>query len=395
MSMREKPFFIEVDSFAMKKEGEAVCGDCFISKKILPEHRIIAVLSDGLGSGIKANVLATMTASMAANLISRHESIERTAQTIMKTLPIDSERMMSYATFTIVDIHYDGETKVVEYGNPSSVIIRKGELYHPQRKTLKLDTDKADNMIYAYTFMASKEDRLVFFSDGVTQAGTGTRMSPLGWGQEAVQTYLCTLVQDKPYISANRLAKNLVYQAIQKDIHYPKDDTSCGVIYFREPRNLMVCTGPPFRREDDVFLASSLQEFEGKKIVCGGTTAEIITREFNKNSSPDVYTEARYTKNDQIDGIDLITEGILTLGNVAEILENKPEKIQLSNDAAFKMVQILLESDKISFIVGSKINEAHQDPTLPIQLEIRRNIVKKIRCLLEDKFLKEVDLKYI
>lgn len=393
--MKGNRFFVEVDAFLKRKEGQPVCGDCFVSKKVQNEHRIVATLSDGLGSGVKANVLATMTASMAVNFISRHEPIERTAKSIMRTLPVDSERMMSYATFTIIDIRHDGETHVVEYGNPKCAVVRNGELFQPRRNEIELDTDKVDKTMYSFEFKAQKEDRLVFFSDGVSQAGIGTNYNPFGWEEGQVHEYICETVQENKYISAGQLAKKIVRQAVSKDILKPKDDTSCGVVYFREPRKLLICTGPPFHKNDDTRLASTVDGFEGKKIVCGGTTAQILSRELNRDIEVGMMAKAGLPPTSKMNGVDLITEGILTLGAVAGFLEKNDTTSVKGDGPAMDIVQMFFDSDEIHFMVGTKINEAHQDPNLPVELEIRRNVIKKIKRLLEDKFLKEVKLEFI
>ncbi|MCL3779086.1 stage II sporulation protein E [Prolixibacteraceae bacterium JC049] len=393
--MKGNRFFVEVDAFLKKKEGQPVCGDCFVSRKVQNEHRIVATLSDGLGSGVKANVLATMTASMAVNFISRHEPIERTAKAIMRTLPIDSKRMMSYATFTIIDVRHDGETRVVEYGNPKCAVVRNGELFQPHRNEMELDTDKADKIMYSFEFKAQKEDRLVFFSDGVSQAGIGTNYNPFGWEEDQVHQYICDVIADNKYISAGQLAKKIVRQAVSKDILKPKDDTSCGVIYFREPRKLLICTGPPFHKRDDERLAGTINGFDGRKIVCGGTTAQILARELKREIEVGMMAKGGLPPTSKMDGVDLITEGILTLGGVASYLENNANTSVKGEGPAVDIVRMLFDSDEIHFMVGTKINEAHQDPNLPVELEIRRNVIKKIKRLLEDKFLKEVKLEFI
>ena len=90
----------------------------------------------------------------------------------------------------------------------------------------------------------------------------------------------------------------------------------------------------------------------------------------------------------------MVTEGIITLGGVAELLESGAKTETLNQNAVTKMVDLFLDSDRIKFVVGTKINEAHQDPNMPVELEIRRNIVKKIASLLQDKYLKEVHIQY-
>ena len=90
----------------------------------------------------------------------------------------------------------------------------------------------------------------------------------------------------------------------------------------------------------------------------------------------------------------MVTEGIITMGAVSEILANDGNMDGLNRTAATKMVEMFLNCDRIWFVVGTKINEAHQDPNMPVELEIRRNVVKKIASLLEERYLKEVHIQY-
>jgi hypothetical protein len=54
-----------------------------------------------------------------------------------------------------------------------------------------------------------------------------------------------------------------------------------------------------------------------------------------------------------------------------------------------------MNADVIHFLVGTCVNIAHQDPNLPVELEIRRNVIKKIIRILEEKFLKQVKVQYL
>ncbi len=163
----------------------------------------------------------------------------------------------------------------------------------------------------------------------------------------------------------------------------------------RKPRNLLVCTGPPYDEKNDKTLSKQVQEFNGKKIICGGTTAHIISREWNTPISIDMnIADRELPPVSKIEGADLVTEGILTLSKVERILTNNEQDLRKEGPAD-QMVKYLLNSDKITFLVGTKINMAHQDPTLPVELEIRRNVVKKITSLLEIKYLKDVEIVYI
>ncbi|MDE5417034.1 SpoIIE family protein phosphatase [Labilibaculum sp. DW002] len=395
--MVKSDYYIEVECQQKNFDGQAICGDVFMSRKIKEEGRTILVLSDGLGSGVKANVLGTLTASMILNYMKVNKDIRKAAEVIMKTLPVCSKRKASYSTFTIVEIECDGETRIIRYDSPDCLIVRGLESFTPECEELKLNGDNnLGKVLYSYRFKAEKEDRIIFCSDGVSNSGMGTQRLPFGWGMENVDQFVKSLIRRQPYISARQLGASVVDRACANYANKPKDDTSCGVLYFREPRNLLICTGPPYERTKDAQLAKQVKEFEGKKVVCGGTTAGIISREFDKPVEIELtITDSELPPISHIEGIDLVTEGILTLGKVQRLLKSYKDLSSLRHGPADQLVRVLLESDKIFIVNGTKINVAHQDPNLPMELEIRRTVVKNIVTLLEEKFLKEVDLSYI
>lgn len=384
-------YFIEIGNKSIQKDGQEVCGDVFMSRKIQEEGRSVAVLSDGLGSGIKANVLATMTASMALNFTVENQPIERCAQSIRNTLPVDNDRKINYSTFTILDIEYDGETTILEYGNPQFLIFRT---INP----LELKDIKETNVseLGISHFKAQKEDRIILFSDGVSQSGMGRTDMPFGWDLDDFKEFISNKLKSEPQISAEKLSEIIVNRAFLNDSLKAKDDITCSVIYFRDPRNMIICTGPPYKKERDKSMVKTISDFKGAKIICGGTTAEIVSRELDKEIEVDIFSgDGDLPPISEIEGFDLVTEGILTLGRVSDWLENKKtSKINYKSPAG-KIIELFLKNDVINFLVGTRINEAHQDPTLPVELEIRRNVIKKIAKILDEKYLKEVHIQYI
>src|SRR6056297_563438 len=390
-------FYTEVNCQQRNHEGERICGDVFISKRLREEKRTIAVLSDGMGHGVKANMLATLTATMAVNFTREHKDFQTIAEIIMNTLPVCSVRKISYSTFTIVDVEDSGEVSILEYDNPHCIIMRGERVYDPGWQNIVMESEKNKGKeLRAVKFRPRKEDRIIFWSDGIAQSGLGSPKYPFGWGIEAATDFVVRTVQKTPYISARKLAQKVLNMAVMNDNYESKDDTSCATIYFREPRKLLISTGPPFEKNRDIELAMSVHQFEGKKIVCGATTAEIIARELGR----EIVDEFEFHDPDlppvsKMQGVDLITEGILTLSKAYNMLHDYNNNIKLGNGPADRIVKMLLESDEINIIIGTKINIAHQDPTLPVELEIRRTVVKRIARVLEEKFLKEVALQYI
>jgi len=395
--MNESQFYVEVNAVQKNHDLERICGDKFLTRRIYEENRIIIVLSDGMGHGVKASMLSTLTATMALNFTEEHKEVNRIAELIMNTLPVCSERQMSYSTFTIVDIEIDGETRILEYDNPQTAVLRKNKLFDPGWQYIVMDSEKnAGKELRTCTFKHKKEDRIVICSDGVPQSGMGSSKFPFGWGNENFESYIQELVTHDSTISAQQLAGKVVNIANLNDNYHPKDDTSCAVIYFREPRKLLICTGPPYEEVNDSILGEAVKAFEGKKILCGATTGDIVSRELGlpiidsfEFDDPDLPPVSF------MEGIDLITEGILTLGKVSQILKDYSQKYKLGKGPADKIVRMLLESDEIHFIIGTRINIAHQDPSLPVELEIRRTVVKRIARILEEKFLKEVRTRFI
>jgi hypothetical protein len=390
-------FFIEVNSQQRNHDGERICGDVFLYRSIKEENRVIAVLSDGMGHGVKANILATLTATMALNFTREHKEVERIAEIIMNTLPVCSDRKISYSTFTIVDIESSGRVNILEYDNPSTVVLRGNQIFDPTWKKVVLDKGKnAGKVLKTCTFYPEKEDRIIFCSDGVSQSGMGSEAFPFGWERENISYYASSLVTSEASISATMLAGKIVTMAHKNDNYKARDDISCAIIYFREPRKLLICTGPPYEKEKDKDLALKVLGYKGKVILCGGTTADILARELNRTIIDElIFEDPELPPESFLEGIDLVTEGILTLQKVNELLKTYNNSVRLGKGPADKIVRLIMESDEIHFIIGTRINIAHQDPNLPVDLEIRRTVVKRIARLLEEKWLKKVSFEYI
>ncbi|MCA1756621.1 MAG: serine/threonine-protein phosphatase [Bacteroidales bacterium] len=389
-------FHTEVDCRQKNHHDSRICGDVFLSRMIKEEKRIIAVLSDGMGHGVKANILATLSSTMALNFTIEHKEIERIAEIIMNTLPVCAERKISYATFSIIDIDSQGFTRILEYDNPLAIIFRGPAVFTPRwEKVMLKGENHSGKILNTCSFTATLEDRIVIMSDGIVQSGMGSEKHPFGWGRENVESYALSLIAGDPTISATALSSKILNMAHKNDGYQLKDDASCATVYFREPRKLLICTGPPFDSEKDRVLAGIVENFIGRVILSGGTTADIIARELERKINDNLeFTDPELPPESFMEGIELVTEGILTLQKVSRIIDIYPNHTP-GKGPADKIVKLIMDSDEISFIIGTRINEAHQDPTLPVDLEIRRNVVRRIAAMLEEKWLKQVDLEYI
>ena len=386
--------FIDIDCSQMKKYNQNAFGDYFISKRYPAEAKLIAVLSDGLGSGIKANILSCMTATMLLKFIEGDQiPISKAAEIIMNSLPVCQVRKISYSTFSAIEVDDDGNAKIVEEGNPEFIWIRNNEVMRPEFRSIPSKTFK-NRCLKFYKINLKLGDRLIFCSDGVTQAGLGGGRLKLGLRREGLITILQDKLNEHPDISSTELSQYIVNQAknIETD-RFAKDDISACVLYFREPREALVFTGPPFHQEKDKEYAQMFEKFKGKKAIAGGTTANLISRELNRPITMDsTISIGKLPSCSYMEGVDLVTEGILTLTKTLEYLEASTPNI---DNAAGKLVKFLLDSDCITFMVGAKLNQAHYDPALPIEIEIRKNIIKKMADVLRDKYFKKVTIQYM
>ena len=384
--------FIDIACSQKKKYNQNAYGDYFSSNRFPNMNRVVAVLSDGLGSGIKANILACMTSTMLLKFMENHSDIEKSCEIIMNALPVCKVRGISYSTFSAIDCYENGKAIIVEEGNPDFIWIRNMQVLKPEYQTIQ-SKDFKNRKMKVYKIKLEKHDRIIFCSDGATQVAMGSKLYPLGLEREGLIKIILRKLEQNPEISSKELSDYLVKQiqliAPNKEL---KDDTSVVSIYCRNPRESLIFTGPPYHQDKDNYYAKTFMEFEGKKAIAGGTTANIISRELNIPVFADMSVPAgKLPSLSKMQGVDLVTEGILTLTKAVEYLESG----KMEKDAAKCLVDFLLDSDCIKFLVGAQMNKAHYDPNLPIEIEIRKNVIRQMAKILEEKYLKKVSVQFI
>ncbi len=386
--------FIDIDCHQIKKYNQNAFGDYFVSKRYPDEAKLIAVLSDGLGSGIKANILSCMTATMLLKFVEGDQiPIKDAAEIVMNSLPVCQVRKISYSTFSIIDVNDEGHAKIVEEGNPDFIWIHNGEIMEPSFESIPSKNHK-NRCMKSYKIQLELGDRLIFCSDGITQCGLGNEKLKLGLRRSGLIEIVKSKLEEEPEISSSDLSSYIIRQArnIETDRN-PKDDMSALVLYCREPRKSLIFTGPPYNQKNDAQYAKTFIDFNGKKAIAGGTTANLLSRELNIPITMDkTISVGKLPSCSYMEGVDLVTEGILTLTQTLEYLESGELYV---DNAAGKLVKFLLDSDCIHFMVGAKLNQAHYNPTLPIEIEIRKNIIKKMKTVLQDKYYKKVSIAYM
>jgi len=364
--------------------GEQLCGDHVDIVK-QDDGSCVVVLADGLGSGVKASILSTLTSKIISTMIAENLPIEDCVSTIAATLPVDSKRGVAYSTFTIIHLKKNGSAELIQFDNPHVILIRNGDSTEYPKTELNID----GKIIYKSDIVLKENDVFIAMSDGCPHAGIGTAYN-FGWRREDIAQYMEGLVSVG--YTAKTLSTMLINECYTLYGEKPGDDaTSCVIkIRKREPMNILF--GPPANRDDCDRMMSLFFSKEGKHIICGGTTSSIAAKWLKKP----LKTNLSFERSDipptaEIEGIDLVTEGVITLNRVIEyakdhIAENKlyEEWEYYNNGAALISRMLFEEATDINFYVGKAINPAHQHMDLPINYSIKMKIVQELtECLKE------------
>jgi hypothetical protein len=356
----------------LNKFGEELCGDSIAVSR--HAEYVTLALSDGLGSGVKANILATLTTQIAMHMLDNDLPLDEVVQTLSETLPVDRIRKLAYSTFAIAQFFSQGTATIVEFDTPSTIFLRGRKIQPIVYEERLIDGKRVHESVLEF----KSGDWIIFVSDGVLNAGIGG-VYPLGWGWEQAARFLEK--QAHQDLSAGDLADKIAEAVKELYADAPGDDVSIAVIKVRRKLAATVFTGPPFdRRRDEETIVRFLKQ-SGKLVVCGGTTAKIIARHLGQPLEVDLTTITdEVPPMAQLKGIDLVSEGILTLTKTSELLRSGVEKkaIRFQTDGAASLLRLMLGVDHIQFIVGQAVNPAHQNPELPHQLGIRQKVVREI-----------------
>jgi len=384
-------YFLDVYDLSVNKTGEELCGDKV--KIYKSENKTIIVLSDGLGSGVKANILATLTAEIIVTMLKSDVPLNEVIATVIGTLPICKVRKVAYATFTVIEVdHQTNQFRIINFDNPPVLHFQRGHLQPLETSTSNI-LGRQINLIQGELQLG---DFLGMISDGVLHAGLGTTWN-FGWGWENVAHY----IEDKFIYAPPRTAQTIVKDVISKTQslygNNVGDDATFVGIYTRERHSLMVFTGPPLNRADDDPLIERFLNFSGRKAVCGGTTANIVADYMGE----EIETDLKTLRDDvppigYLPSVELVTEGILTMAKALELMRTsggQPGQLIDDSNGAVLLARELLSADAVDFLVGQKINEFYQNPLLPRNLSLRKNLVEEIGHFLREQ-KKEVKIEY-
>ena len=361
--------------------GEQLCGD-HVDIVEPDENSMVIVLSDGLGSGVKASILSTLTSKIISTMLAEGLPREECVNTIAATLPVCSVRGVAYSTFTIIHIRDNEIAEIIQYDNPQAILIRNDKNYIYPRTEMNI----GGKTIYKSVVRLQEGDVFVAMSDGCPHAGIGIAYN-FGWKREDIIDFM-TMLTPVGY-TAKTLATMLVDECDKLYGFQPGDDTTACVVKIRkrEPMNLLF--GPPFNRDDADRMMSLFFSKEGKHIVCGGTTSTIAAKYLGKPLRAKLDFSSELPPTAEIEGVDLVTEGVITINKVLAYAQDHLADNEAYVDWSYKrdgasMICRLLfdEATDINFYVGRAINPAHQNPDLPINFNIKMNLVEELtKCL--------------
>lgn len=361
------------------KRGEELCGDSILVSR--HSDSVTLALSDGLGSGVKANILATLTTRIAMHMLQNGLPLDEVVRTLGETLPVDTVRKLAYSTFAIAQFFSLGCARIVEFDSPLAIFLRRRKI----KPIIYEEWTIEDKTIHEAMLDLKDGDWVVFVSDGVLNAGIGG-VYPLGWGWEQVASFLEKHTHRD--LTSEDLADKLAQTVSELYAGAPGDDVSIIVIKVRHKLVATVFTGPPSDKAVDETVVSQFVKSGGKLAVCGGTTAKIVARHLGQplevdltTMTPDVPPIGR------LKGIDVVSEGILTLTKTSERLQAGADKktVRFQADGAANLLRLLLSVDHVHFLVGQALNPAHQNPDLPHQLGIRLAVVREIAAELRKR----------
>ncbi len=369
-------FHLDIGYSQLNKKGEELCGDSI--EIIRTADSSIIVLADGLGSGVKANILSRITAKTAATMLKMGGQIDDVIETMIETLPVCKLRNIAYSTFSILQVFDDGHAYLVEFDNPPAYWGYDGSLLSLKRDERQV----GDKVIKESHFELGVGHWLVLLSDGVLHAGIGGIWN-LGWGEVHVGNYVRTLAAGG--YTTNEWAEKVTVTCNKFYRGEPGDDASVVVVRLRKVRKLTALIGPPRNREDDQFVVERLTRADGVKVICGGTTSQMVGRILKK----EVYVNMENLISDvvpptgQIVGIDLVTEGAVTLYHALQHLKEDQKNLENIKDGSGRLAKALLMADEIHFIVGLAINPVIHDPDFPVTFALKYQTVKEIADILE------------
>ena len=373
--------------------GEQLCGD-HVDVVEQGENSTVIVLADGLGSGVKASILSTLTSKIISTMLAANLPLEECVSAIAATLPVCSQRGVAYSTFTILHLIGNETAEIIQYDNPQVIVIRDEVNYDYPKTEMNIDGKK----IFKSVIKLQENDIFVAMSDGCPHAGIGTAYN-FGWKLADITSFLEGLAPVG--YTAKTLSTILVDECDKLYGGKPGDDATACVVRVRRRVPMNMLFGPPSNRDDCDRMMSLFFSKAGKHIVCGGTTSTIVSNYLRKPLKASLnFVQSDIPPIAEIEGVDLVTEGVITVNRVLEYAKDYLEENEryehwsIQRDGASLISRLLFEeATDINFFVGRAVNPAHQNPDLPINFNIKMNLVEELSSCLK-KMGKRIKVSY-
>lgn len=374
----------DVGYHSLYKHGEQLCGD-HVDVIEKGDDYTVLVLADGLGSGVKASILSTLTSKIISTMMANEMSIEECVSTIAATLPVCEVRKVAYSTFTIMRILNNSEAELIQYDNPHVILLRDGKNFEYEKQRM----ETGGKIIYTSKIQLCENDVFIAMSDGAIYAGIGEVMN-YGWQRDNIIDFAEAFYTSE--YTAKTIATLILDECHRLYGYKPGDDTTIGAIKIRQRESINLMIGPPSDPADLKKMMTLFFAKEGKHIVCGGTTSSLAAEYLGKEVVPVLdYLDKDVPPIAKIDGVDLVTEGVITISKVLDYaksyINDNEDYMEWSvkKDGASLISQLLFEeATDINFYVGRAVNPAHQNPNLPISFNIKMNLVNELSECLKD-----------
>ena len=382
-------YFVDFAYGSLFKYKEELCGDKveFYSD----DDIFVMALADGLGSGVKANILATLTSKIGVTMLKEKMKLDDVVETISRTLPISPTLNIAYSTFTLIRVDQGGMAYIAEFDNPSVIFLRGGDF-------LKLHWNERiiyKKRIRETSIQLKHNDNLILISDGYKFAGkNGNWIKP--WTYEDTCHYIkkCYLKE----MNAKEMTNNILDLFNELYYYEPVDDTTVATLKIIRDKKVVLLSGPPVDKSRDSEIVNKFKNARGKKIICGGTTARIVSRELKKIYKPGKIVDKDIPPVGYIEGVDLVTEGVITLQKATSILEHilntTDYEVLYKEDGSSKLAKMLYEDSlHIKLMVGKSVNQTNQILELSNKLSNKVDILNHLKDVLI-KLGKIVDIEY-
>lgn len=357
------------------KKFAGISGDVIDSYKT--RYAITLAHADGKGSGIAAHLAATLAVSRILALVKEGMSIRKIAEKMTQTMLEAKNRDEPFSAFRIVRLLADGTVFHYAFEMPPLLMFKNHRVSRLKGKKNWYDHLFSEE----HLFSLRSGEGLISLSDGIVMAGLG-KNSREGWGIPGIIHYLNLqpgrTLQEAPDGDA------LIHEAVARWGGFPGDDCSVTFLRAREAKTVHILTGPPSAKQRDYDYLKKFFSREGEKIVCGGTTAKLASHFLRKplkiTEEANLFGLPRY----ELEGVDLVTEGVITLNMVYHLLDDVQHR-KYPFTPAVLMAEKILEADMICIQAGMAQNPSLDDVEFK-QLNIlqRKTIIPLLQKRLEE-----------